>query len=232
MSEVSDAEIAKFLAEKYPQVKNNIKFGRMLYDKAMNKNAVIRSMGTPFEIQIKEIRGLTAKSKVAFKGIVAEVQKDSYKGCPECRKKICKDHDKTPVDIVITRMLIGDDSDMIWVSAFGLSDDVKDGMEVTVVGSVKEWNGERSVGAFEVKPVAVVASKPVEVKPSVAKGSVEEKTKQIVDFVESSQRVALNVFKSMVDGNGLNYDDVAKLVTVDVKHGVVYPFIDGNYGEH
>jgi hypothetical protein len=209
-----DATASKYL--------DNHKLVELLYQKAMNISPVVRVMNNPNEIKLSELKALVPRTKVAFRGLVAEIQKDTYQGCSKCKKKVCQ-CGVSLVDVVVTRLLIGDETDMVWATGFGLDDTVHEKDVVDVVGAVKEWKNEKSVNIFEIKlapkqeaPVAVVA--PV-------KGSKEEKVNRLVSFVESSGSVQLPMFRTMVQGEGLQMSDVDKMVIVDVKSNAVFPMI-------
>jgi RecG-like helicase len=231
MSEVDKAVVMEWAKLNYPNVTGNYVLCELLYLKAMNKNPVVRAMNSPFEVKIKEIRGLIAKTKVAFKGLVAESQIETYDGCPECKRKNCS-HGKEAVVLSITKMLIGDDSDMIWVSFFEMKNVIKDGTEVEVIGVVKDWNSEKSVSGFELKVAEKKAVPVVEAKPVVSKGSKEDKINRIVQFVEGSRKVTLQMFKTMVQNEGLDFNEVAKLVVVDVPSNAVYPQMPDGAGNY
>jgi hypothetical protein len=218
---MSDVEIKQFMEKNHPQFKDNLTLGKLLYQKAMNKNPVVRKMGSPFEVKIKEINTLKAGTKVAIRGLIAEIEQKTYVGCTECRKKVC-DHNKGTKDIIVSNLLIGDDTEMIWASVFELNPSITVGQEVEVVGNIKEWNREKSVSAFEVKPVekTVVPTTTPVAKPE--KGSKEDKIRRVVAFVEGSEKASLDMIEAMCEGEGIRISDIESYVNINSLEGYVY----------
>ena len=223
---MSDVEVKVFMEKEYPKYKDNMTLGRFLYQKSQGKNSVVRALGSPFEVKIKEIKTLPSKSKVVFRGLVAEIQLQTYLGCPECRKRLC-DHGKGSKEIIISKLLIGDDTDMIWSSVFEMDGGVTEGCVVEVVGVVREWNKERDVSIYEIR--VVDEAKVLEVKP--VKGSDEDKVARIVKFIDTSLRAKLDMVLLMCENEGVSFDLVKKCVDVNYDVGEVFSRKGMKYGK-
>lgn len=224
MSDITDAEVIKFMEQNYPDLKNNLKLAKLMYQRQKLKSPVSGLLNSPFEVKIKEIKTLADKSRVAFTGIVAEIEKKTYEGCPSCKRRVCE-HGLAPIEYTVYNILIGDDEDMVACSAFDTLNGVTEGTRVNIVGGVKIYREERSVAIYEMKK-AEEKPKPV-VQQAQQQTTGNTKADKIIQFIGESAKAgmpcSLNMVDAMCEGEGISFKDIQGSVIVDTVNRRVLP---------
>ena len=110
-----DKRILEFMEKHYPQYKDNLALGRLLYAKYMGRVARSIVIGEFREVKISEIDGRFVGQNVKFRGLVGAVERYDLKVCSRCRKKECVCEDGSPGqdDLIRWRLIVGDESGLV-----------------------------------------------------------------------------------------------------------------------
>lgn len=204
---MSDDEIRKFMEERYPQYKDNLVLGRMLYAKFVNSN-VLSPSGRYIRRKISQLDGIMVNTLVEIQGLVAKVDKYVFVVCKKCGKKECGHEGREEVERVRYSILVGDETGLFTVQYFG--DFLYDvGAEVVVQGRVKLFRDR-----FEILADNILL---VEKSSSPGKGSVEE----ALEFVRKAKKVKDSILRNFCKSRGIDYGEVLTRVRFD-NQGMVY----------
>jgi hypothetical protein len=210
----------------YPQYKDNLALGRLLYAKHMGRVARAMVFGEFRDVKISEIDGRLVGQNVKFRGLVGAVERYDLKVCIRCRKKdcICENGSPGQDDLVRWRLIVGDESGLVNVTFFTRpSESVRAfeaGDEVVVRGRVKFSFDDEESGRVE------VVAQDVEIlsKTKISDPNGEEVNEdieavhplqRIISFVMRAKRVRRDIVERMCQKYGLNIGDVIDVLEVE-----------------
>jgi hypothetical protein len=221
-----DRAVIEFMEKHYPQYKDNLALGRLLYAKYVGRVARAIVSGDFREVKISEIDGKLVGQNVKFRGLVGAVERYDLKVCAKCRKKecVCETGPAGYVDLVRWRLIVGDESELVNVVLFKrpeeLPQPIEAGDEVSVKGRVKFSFDDEESGRVEVVAQDVeVLSKakipdPNGEEDSDDLGSVHP-LQRVIDFVVKAKRVRRDIVERMCQKYGVNIDDVIDMLEVE-----------------
>ncbi|MEM2593239.1 MAG: hypothetical protein QXI60_11710 [Thermofilaceae archaeon] len=221
-----DREVLAFMERYYPQYKDNLALGRLLYAKHMGRVARAIVSGDFREVKISEIDGRFVGQNVKFKGLVGAVERYDLKVCIKCRKKECVCGDGSPGqdDLIRWRLIVGDETGLVNVTFFVRPNEVVDafepGDEVVVRGKVKFSFDDEESGRVEVlaQDVEVLSKAKIQAQNGEEVGEdfgVVHPLQRVLDFVVRAKRVRRDIVERMCQKYGVHIDDVIDLLEVD-----------------
>jgi hypothetical protein len=207
-----DRKVIEFMERHYPQYKDNLALGRLLYAKHLGKvaRAVINNEFT--RVKIKDIGVEMVGHNVEVVGLLGSVERYVFKVCPVCRHKKCLC--KNPVsedmyeDLIRLRMVVGDESGVIDVLLFRRPDEFHDfevGREVVVKGRVKFFYDDERSNRLE------IAASDVSYLEKQNDGVDDSKLGVVIDFVRKAKRVRKDIVENMCAKHGVNIGEVLKM---------------------
>lgn len=221
-----DRAVLEFMEKYYPQYKDNLALGRLLYAKHMGRVARSIVSGEFREVKIREIDGRIVGQNVKFRGLVGAVERYDLKVCVKCRKKECVCEGGSPGldDLIRWRLIVGDESGLVNVTFFTRPNEVvrafEAGDEVVVRGRVKFSFDDEESGRVEVVAQDVeVLSKARLPDPNGEEAGEDigavHPLQKVVDFVVKAKRVRRDIVERMCQKYGVNIDDVIDVLEVE-----------------
>ena len=225
MSSEEDRRVLEFMEKYYPQYKDNLALGRLLYAKHMGRVARSIVSGEFREVKISEIDGRLVGQNVKFRGLVGSVERYDLKVCARCRKKdcVCEDGPDGYVDLVRWRLIMGDDKKLVNVVLFKRPDELQPievGDELLVRGRVKYSFDDENSGRVEVvaQDVEVISKAKMSDQDAEEDGEDFEPThplRRVINFVIKAKRVRRDIVERMCEKYGVNIDDVIDLLETE-----------------
>jgi len=225
-----DRKVIEFMEKHYPKYKDNLALGRLLYAKHLGK--VARNLTEPeyLKVKVKDLSKDDVGKNVELSGVIGYLEEYVFKVCSVCRHKECRCQNPSNewVDLMRLRMIIGDETGNIDVLYFvdpKKPHGLEVGKEVVIRGRVKYFYSRGDSDRLEITANSVTAVEGETATESrgdddpVAE-QMWDSIKQIVDFVEKSKKVKVEIVKKMCERHGVNSDVVLRLFTV--KEGYVY----------
>jgi hypothetical protein len=215
MSEIDDEEVIKFMEKNYPQYKDNIVLGRLLYAKYTGR--IVPSDRHEYdEVKISKIGEELEGAHVKFRGIIATAERYEYLACPKCLKKNCSCGvpDEQKIRRLRIRGVVGDETDCVDYTYFvGLDANLEVGKEYMVYAYVKkQYDGDGNVVYVAGKPVYEVIIQRVE---PIENNAVKDKdVEQIIEFVRRAKKVKVDIVKNMCRKFGVDFEKL-RLKEVD-----------------
>jgi len=221
-----DRRVLEFMEKHYPQYKDNLALGRLLYAKYMGRVARSIVSGEFREVKISEIDGRLVGQNVKFRGLVGAVERYDLKVCSRCRKKECVCEDGSPGqdDLIRWRLIVGDESGLVNVTFFVRPNEAagafEPGDEVMVRGRVKFSFDDEESGRVEVvaQDVEVISKAKMSDQNAEEDGEDYEPThplQRVINFVIKAKRVRRDIVERMCQKYGVNIDDVTELLETD-----------------
>ena len=221
-----DRAVLEFMEKHYPQYKDNLALGRLLYAKYMGRVARAIVSGDFREVKISEIDGRLVGQNVKFKGLVGAVERYDLKVCAKCRKKECVCEGGSPGldDLIRWRLIVGDESGLVNVTFFTRPNETvrafEAGDEVIVRGRVKFSFDDEESGRVEIvaQGVEVLSGTKVPDPNGEEAGEVIEAVhplQRIIEFVMKAKRVRRDIVERMCRKYGVNIDDVIDLLEME-----------------
>ena len=225
MSSEEDRRVLEFMEKHYPQYKDNLALGRLLYAKYMGRVARAIVSGDFREVKISEIDGRLVGQNVKFRGLVGAVERYDLKVCAKCRKKecLCEDGPNGYVDLVRWRLIMGDDKKLVNVVLFKRPDELQPievGDELLIRGRVKfsfddEESGRVEVVAQDVEVVSKAKMLDQDDEEDDEDFGPTHPLQRIIDFVVKAKRVRRDIVEKMCQKYGANIDDVIEVLEVE-----------------
>jgi hypothetical protein len=212
MASDEDRKVIEFMEKHYPQYKDNLALGRLLYAKHLGK--VARAVMTDgfARVKIRDIGVEMVGRNVEVVGLLGYVEPYVFKVCSECRRKKCVC--KNPVgedrykDLIRLRMVVGDESGVIDVSFFRWPDEFHDfevGREVVVRGRVRFFYDDERSNRLE------IAASDVSYLEKQNSGADDSGLGIVLDFVRKAKKVRRDIVEKMCEKHGVKIDDVLKV---------------------
>ena len=212
MASDEDRKVVEFMEKHYPQYKDNLALGRLLYAKHLGKVARAAITDDFMKVKIKDIGVEMVGRNVEVAGLLGSVEPYVFKICPVCRRKKCVC--KNPVsgdryeDLIRLRMVVGDETGVIDVLLFRRSYEFHDfevGKEVSVRGRVKFFYDDERSNRLEI--VATDVSYLGERNDGVDGSELGV----VVEFVRKARKVRRDVVERMCEKHGVKIEDVLKV---------------------
>jgi hypothetical protein len=221
-----DKRVLEFMEKHYPQYKDNLALGRLLYAKHMGRVARAIVSGEFRDVKISEIDGRLVGQNVKFRGLVGAVERYDLKVCIRCRKKECVCENGSPGqdDLIRWRLIVGDESGLVHVTFFTRPNEVvrdfEAGDEVIVRGRVKFSFDDEESGRVEVVAQDVeILSKGRLPDPDGEEDSEDLEAvhplQRVIDFVVKAKRVRRDIVERMCQKYSVNFDDVIDMLEVE-----------------
>jgi hypothetical protein len=212
MASDEDRKVIEFMEKHYPQYKDNLALGRLLYAKYLGKVARAAITDEFMKVKIKDIGVEMVGRNVEVVGLLGSVERYVFKVCPVCRRKKCVCKNPVSEDryegLIRLRMIVGDESGVIDVLLFrrpGEFHDFEVGREVVVRGRVKFFYDDERSNRLE-----IVASD-VSYLERQNNGVDDSGLEVVVDFVRKAKKVRRDIVEKMCEKHGVKIDDVLKV---------------------
>lgn len=214
-------ELTRFMEKYYPDYKGNLELAKILCRK-WNEKRKGRPRTRSREYRRAKIGELKPKGYYEVEGVVTNVSKTKYMGCPDKKKTGCRKSDM--VEWKITGFELADDTGSIWVSRIDEDWlDVDDMYVVRVRGWTKLYKGEIEMSAHDVDVIA---------KPRSGGGDdnvVEEPSREqvecvdkLVETVKSLGDMYLETFAQVLDKKCRLDEKYADWLTEHLKKQGIY----------
>jgi hypothetical protein len=221
-----DKRVLEFMEKHYPQYKDNLALGRLLYAKHMGRVARAIVSGEFRDVKISEIDGRLVGQNVKFRGLVGAVERYDLKVCIRCRKKECVCENGSPGqdDLIRWRLIVGDESGLVHVTFFTRPNEVvkafEAGDEVIVRGRVKfsfddEESGRVEVVAQDVEVISKAKMLSQEDEDDDEDLGPTHPLQRIINFVMKAKRVRQDIVERMCQKYGVNIGDVIDVLEVE-----------------
>jgi hypothetical protein len=226
VSSEEDRRVLEFMEKHFPQYKDNLALGRLLYAKHMGRVARAIVSGEFREIKVSEIDGRLVGQNVKFRGLVGAVERYDLKVCVRCRKKecICEDGSPGRDDLIRWRLIVGDESGLVHVTFFARPNEAvgafEAGDEVIVRGRVKFSFDDEESGRVEVvaQDVEVLSRANISDPDGEDDGEGFEPVhplQRVINFVVKAKRVRRDIVERMCQKYGVNIDDVIDVLELE-----------------
>ena len=200
-----DRKVLEFMEKNYPQYKDNLALGRLLYAKHLGRVARSVGGGEILKVKIKDINPSIVGSTVEVVGLLGHVEKYVFKRCPKCWRKDCVCNPKVDegrfIDAVRLRMVVGDETgniDVLYFPNVSGNHDFEVGREVVVRGRVKFFYDREDSDRIE-----ILASNVSYVEPK-NNGVEGEGLSIVLDFVRKAKKVSVDIVKKLCEKHGVN----------------------------
>jgi hypothetical protein len=212
MASDEDRKVIEFMEKHYPQYKDNLALGRLLYAKHLGKVARAAITNEFTRVKIKDIGVEMVGHNVEVVGLLGSVERYVFKVCPVCRHKKCLC--KNPIsegryeDLIRLRMVVGDESGVIDVLLFRRPDEFHEfevGKEVVVKGRVKFFYDDERSNRLE------IAASDVSYLERQNNGVDDSGLGVVVDFVRKAKKVRRDIVEKMCEKHGVRIEDVLKV---------------------
>ena len=235
-----DRAVLEFMEKYYPQYKDNLALGRLLYARYMGRVARAMVSGEFRDVRISDIDGGLVGQNVRFRGLVGAVERYDLKVCVRCRKKECVCEGGSPGqdDLIRWRLIVGDETGLANVTFFARPNEVgkafEPGDEVVVRGRVKFRFDDEESGSVEVvaQDVEVLSETKIS-DPDGGEGGegfeAVHPLQRVVDFVVKAKKVRRDIVERMCQKYGVNINDVIDVLEVEGDY-IVGKFRGGGHG--
>jgi OB-fold nucleic acid binding domain. len=208
-----DKKVLEFMEKHYPQYKDNLALGRLLYSKYVGR--VAKSIeGDYMKVKIKDLDPEMVGTNVEIRGLIGNIEEYVFKACPICRRKECRCAKPVPEDQLIDlkriRLIVGDESDIIDVLYFveGKQDHgLEVGKEVVVRGRLKYFYDNRATNRLEILANKIEL---VEQNDGVSGGGEAI----VIEFIRKAKKVHIDVVKKLCERHGADPEFVFKYFEV------------------
>ena len=225
MSE-EDRQVLEFMEKYYPQYKDNLALGRLLYAKYMGRVARAMVSGEFRDVKISEIDGRLVGQNVRFRGLVGASERYDLKVCSRCRKKECLCENGSPgqEDLIRWRLIVGDESGLVNVTFFTRPNEAvgafEPGDEVVVRGRVKFSFDDEESGRVEVVAQDVEVVSKAKTSDQGAEEDDEDlepvhPLQRVINFVVKAKKVRRDIVERMCRKYGVNIDDVTDVLEME-----------------
>jgi len=226
VSSEEDKRVLEFMEKYYPQYKDNLALGRLLYAKHMGRVARSIVSGEFREVKISEIDGRLVGQNVKFRGLVGAVERYDLKVCNRCRKKdcICENGSPGQEDLIRWRLIVGDEIGLVNVTFFVRPNEAvrafEPGDEVIVRGRVKFSFDDEESGRVEVVAQDVEVVSKAKITDEEAEEDDEDfgpvhPLQRVINFVIRAKRVRRDIVERMCQKYGVSIGDVTDVLETE-----------------